>query len=130
MSKFHTKLLFISAAIFNALVAIPPLLYFQPTAKFLELDLPSPPAILFYKISMALVLWLGWSYYLIARDPKKYRPFILFGVGAKLIFIVFTIYPWQFPFIPLPTKILMGIDLIYIVLFLSYYRQTATLDSK
>jgi hypothetical protein len=126
MQRSCVQTLFFSAAIFNAIVAIPPFMFYEATTKFLRLELDSPPAILFYKISMAMVLWLAWSYWMVGRDPVKYRPYIIFGVGAKLIFIVLTVFPWNFSFIPLTTKVLMGIDSIYIILFINYYRRTLT----
>lgn len=82
MSTRHTRQLFICAALFNLLAGLPFLLVPGPAAELLGLPL-NPTALLFIHITMGLVVLFGGVYWLIARDPVRYRPFISLGVVLK-----------------------------------------------
>lgn len=125
MNMFNPRKLFLSAACFNFLVAIPSLLGMELVAKVLLLDLSSPITVLFFQITMGIVALFGWAYYRIACDSNRYRPFILLGAMAKTIFVVVIIGHWIAGDLQWPLAALVIVDVIYAALFSLYYRRTA-----
>ena len=84
MSKRHSRKLFISAALFSLLAGLPLLLAPGPASALLGLSL-NPAAILFMHITMGVVVVFGFTYWLIARNPVRYRPYIGLSIVLKLL---------------------------------------------
>ena len=79
MTDSYTRKLFISAACFNVLAGLPLLVALQPVAALLGLQI-TPTSTLFIQLTTCLVIVFGWAYWMIARDPLHYRPYILLGI--------------------------------------------------
>lgn len=127
MSTRHTRQLFICAALFNLLAGLPLLLVPGPAAELLGLSL-NPTALLFIHIAMGLVVLFGGVYWLIARDPVRYRPFISLGVVLKTLVVVVILSHWLAGTINGRLPALAAGDLIFALLFWGYLRSTTGLQ--
>lgn len=119
----HRKL-FISAAWFNILAGLPLLVAMGPVAGLMGLQL-NPTAVLFIHITAGLIVVFGGVYWMIARDPVRYRPYIPLGIILKIFFVVVVYGHWLSGSVSWPLPALAFVDVIYAVLFWRYYRQTA-----
>ena len=123
MKTLNSRKLFLSAACFNFMVAIPSLLFMGLVAQVLSLQLDTATSVLFFQISMAIVGLFGWVYYQIAADISRYRPYILLGILAKSIFVIVILGHWIVGNIHWPLAALVTVDIIYAVLFAMQYRR-------
>ena len=124
MDTLNSRKLFLSAACFNLMVAVPSLLFMGLIAQVLSLQLDTPTSVLFFQISMAIVGLFAWVYYEIARDIKVNRPYILLGVIAKSIFVVIILAHYFLGNIQWPLALLVVVDIAYAFLFLRVYERT------
>jgi hypothetical protein len=118
------RTLFVSAAWFNVLAGLPLLVATATAAGLLGLQL-NPTAIVFIHIVAGLVVLFGGVYWMIARDPVRYRPYIPLGIILKVLVIVVVYGHWLAGSIPWPLPALAFGDVIFAVLFWRYYKQTA-----
>jgi hypothetical protein len=118
------RMLFISAAWFNILAGLPLLVAMGTVAGLMGLQL-NPTAVLFIHITAGLIVLFGGVYWMIARDPVRYRPYIPLGIILKVLVIVVVYGHWLSGSIPWPLPALAFGDVIYAVLFWRYYKQTA-----
>jgi len=81
----NAKLLFIVAAIFNAVVGFAMLLAYDPLVPWL--GLPPRPTVWIHIIAL-IVLVFGYVYWRIAKDPLRFREYVVLGIVGKLAFVV------------------------------------------
>ena len=78
------------------------------------------------QIVVLMILTFGGVYALIARDPVRYRPYIPLGALLKLLVVVTFWGHALIGRIGFGLPLLAIGDLIFAVLFLRYYRHTAS----
>ena len=123
MSTSHSHRLFIPAALFNLLAGLPFLLAPGPVSALLGLPL-NPTALLFMHLTMSLVVLFGGVYWLIARDPVAYRPYISLGIVLKVLVVVVIYGHWLAGNINGRLPALVFGDVIFALLFCHYLRCT------
>jgi hypothetical protein len=113
--------LFIIAAWFNWLVGAPMLVASGFTARLMGLQV-NITAMLFMQITAGVVVAFGIAYWMIARDPVRYRPYISLGLGLK-VFLAGLVYAyWISGQIPWPLPALATFDLVFAWFFWRYLR--------
>jgi hypothetical protein len=125
MSPNAHRSLFISAAWFNILAGLPLLVATGTAAGLLGLQL-NPTATAFIHITACVTVVFGGVYWMIARDPVRFRPYIPLGIILKALLVVIVYGHWLAGSIPWPLPALAAGDVIFAVLFWLYYNQTAT----
>jgi type IV secretory pathway VirB3-like protein len=123
MQSNYTKGLFKSAACFNVLAGLPLLVAMRPAADLMGLEV-TPTSALFMQITMALVIMFGWAYWMISRDPVRYRPYIVLGVALKIMVVGLIFGHWLAGSIPWPLPVLASGDILYALLFWRYLSST------
>lgn len=111
--------LFSIAALFNLVVGIPMLAAYPTVARLLQLE--GPPTVWFH-IAAAIVVIFGFAYWSIARDPVKFRPYIVLGIVGKLAFVVVIYGHWLAGSVSGRTAVLVTGDLLFALLFVAYLR--------
>ena len=124
MSDGHVRWLFISAACFNLLAGLPLLVAMRPVAGLMGLEI-TPTSTLFIQITMGVVLVFGLAYWMIARDPVRYRPYIPLAIGLKVLVVVVIHGHWLAGNLAWPLALLASGDIVYALLFWRYYQRTA-----
>lgn len=124
MSDRHARWLFLSAAWFNLLVGLPVLVAMDPVARLIGLEL-TPTATLFIQITMGVVVVFGLAYWMVARDPLRYRPYIPLGMSLKLLVVLLIQGHWLAGNIAWPLPVLACGDILFALLFWRYYRKTS-----
>jgi hypothetical protein len=109
--------LFTVAALFNVAVGLP-LLVAYPTLASL-LGIADPPSV-WTHIVAGVVLLFGWFYWQVARDPVRYRPYIVAGILGKLWFVVVIYGHWFAGTTPVTLALLVTCDLVFAILFWRY----------
>ena len=115
--------LFIPAALFNWVVAGGLLLFSDLMGSLLQLDPASGTNLALRDMCMLLVAVFGVSYWRIAFDPQRFRPYIELGILGKSL-VVLVIYGhwlaghmgWQLP------AVAFG-DAVFTVLFWNFMRR-------
>ena len=74
-------------------------------------------------VGMFIVLF-GYSYLLVAMDAARYRVFIPLGAIGKLCAVACGVVPWVLHEVSATLPALLGIDLVFAVLFFDYLRRT------
>lgn len=74
-------------------------------------------------VGMFIVLF-AYVYFLIAGDTARYRDFIRIGAIGKLCAVACGVVPWALGEVAATLPALLGIDLVFAVLFLDYLRRT------
>jgi amino acid transporter len=124
MSTSHNKpnLMFASGALFNLCAGLPLLLAPALASQLMTIPVTAGNY-LFMQIAGMAIIGFGWIYWLIAREPQRYRPLILLGLLLKIgvVLLVYSycfmgVIGWQLP------ALAFG-DVIYAGLF-AYYLQT------
>lgn len=115
--------LFISAAWFNFLTGLPLLVATATFGGLLGLQI-NPTALVFIHIIAAVIVVFGGAYWMIARDPVRFRPYIALGIILKVVLVVIICAHWFAGSIPWPLPALAAADVIFAVLFWRYYSAT------
>lgn len=123
MSNSSARTLFGSAAGFNVLAGLPFLVAMQPVAALMGLQV-TPTSALFIQITMALVVMFGWAYWMISRDPVRYRPYIVLGILLKILVVAVIYGHWLAGNIPWPLPVLASGDIVFALLFWRYLSST------
>lgn len=120
MAKWST--MFRAAAVFNWLVGVPMLV---ATATMLAmLGIAAPDELTFHRLAALLIALFGAIYWMIAREPLRYRPLAALGVAGKLA--VFALFAEAFAAARIPATA-MGVavgDLLFGLLFAAFLRAT------
>jgi hypothetical protein len=111
--------LFSIAALFNLVVGIPMLVAYPTVARLLQLE--GPPTVWFH-IAAAVVVIFGFAYWSIARDPVKFRPYVMLGIVGKLAFVAVIYGHWLAGDVSGRSAVLVSGDLIFALLFFAYLR--------
>ncbi len=111
--------LFSVAALFNLVVGIPMLVAYPTVARLLQLE--GPPTVWFH-IAAAVVVIFGFAYWSIARDPVKFRPYVMLGIVGKLAFVAIIYGHWLAGDVSIRGAVLVTGDLIFALLFIAYLR--------
>jgi FtsH-binding integral membrane protein len=118
----NARKLFTVAAVFNLLVGVPMLVAYPVVAKLLALQ--GPPTAWFH-IAGAVVVLFGYVYWKIARDPAQFRPFVMLGIIAKMLFVVVIYGHWLAGDLSGRVALLVTVDLVFALLFAAYLRRSA-----
>jgi hypothetical protein len=115
--------LFGSAAIYNVSGG-GALLFLRPSLQpLLGLDPVAGTNIPTLYIACGFIILFGYAYFLLARDPVRYRPYIPLAVIGKAMVIVSLLVPWLAGQISWPLLAIGGGDPVYLVLFLLFLRR-------
>jgi amino acid transporter len=71
------------------------------------------------------IIGFGWIYWLIAKEPQRFRPLIMLGLLLKVAVVGFVFSYWAMGIIGWPMPVLIFGDVIYAGLFWHYYRRNA-----
>jgi hypothetical protein len=119
MQNAYSKGLFKTAACFNVLAGLPWLVALHPVANLMGLEITAAGA-LFIQITMAVVVIFGWAYWMIGRDPVRYRPYIALGLMLKIMVVALIYGHWLAGNIPWPLPVLASGDIVFAALFWRY----------
>jgi predicted permease len=111
--------LFLFAAAFNFVVGGALLFGYPAFAPMLGIE--GPPTV-FFHVAMGIVLVFGYVYWRIARDPVKYRPYVVLGVMGKMVFVVAIYAHWFAGDASTAMAVLVTGDLVFAALFAQYLR--------
>lgn len=128
MSNAYARTLFGIAACFNILAGLPLLVATQPVAQLMGLQM-TPTAGLFIQITMIVVLMFGWAYWMVGRNPVRYRPYIVLGIALKILVVAVIASHWVAGTIPWPLPALVACDIVFAMLFWRYLNSTRSAQS-
>ena len=124
MAPTAHRALFLTAAWFNWLVGLPILVATDSMAGLMRLQL-NTTATLFIQLFAGLVVVFGGVYWMIARDPVRYRVFIPLGIILK-VYVVIVVYAWWLVGgIAWPLPAVAAGDMVFAALFWRYHRHSA-----
>jgi len=113
--------LFAAAAIFNILVGLGILFAYDLVGPWL--GFPPQPAVWIHIIAL-VVLVFGYAYWRVARDPARFREYVVLGILGKLSFVV-AIYAHFFNGTATTAlAVLVTADLLFAALFAAYLKKT------
>lgn len=116
--------MFRSGAWFNLAAGAPLLLAPAFISKLMEIPV-TPGNYLFMQMAAMVIIGFGWLYWLIAKDPVRFRPLIPVGLCLKVGVVLLVYSYWWLGIIGWQLPALAFGDVIYSGLFLHYYRQNA-----
>jgi hypothetical protein len=119
----YERALFVTAACFNLVVGLLALCAYPLAARLLALT--DPPTVWLHLVA-ATVLIFGVAYWLVAKQPQRYRPFVGLGAAGKLAFAAIIYYHWLAGDAPARLAMLVSVDVVFALLFLKYLRRTQT----
>lgn len=114
--------MFHSGAWFNLAAGAPMLLAPAFISRLMDLPVASNNY-LFMQIGGMAIIGFGWIYWLIAREPQRFRPLITVGLILKIGVVLMAYSYWWLGIIGWQLPALAFGDVIYSVLFLRYLRQ-------
>ena len=80
----HAKILFSVAALFNFSLGLSWLLAWPMLQNVLQLAPADGSNRMILNLCAVLVLTFGYAYYLVGRNPDKFRPYVMLGIVGKL----------------------------------------------
>ncbi len=80
----HAKVLFVIAALFNFAVGLSWLVGFDLVQQWMQLAPAEGSNRMIWNLCAVLVLTFGYAYYMVSRDPVKYRQYAVLGTIGKL----------------------------------------------
>ena len=115
--------MFLSGAIFNLAVGFGLIFLLKRLQPYL--GMAPVPANLSFLVDLVgmFICAFGISYWLLANDFSKYRPFAGFGAACKLAVVAIVAYHFLAGYIGLPLFTLALVDLAYAVLFIKALRR-------
>jgi hypothetical protein len=83
-----------------------------------------PPAwqSIYGQLCCAALFTFGWAYWMAARDPYRYRPFISIGIIGKAITVIALSTNWLLGWMEWPLLLFGVLDAIYVLLFWRFLR--------
>jgi hypothetical protein len=116
MTNQHSKILFLSAAVFNWAVGLA--LAFQAPLLFeLFRVTPAPTEPLFLQLFSWLVVVFGIGYFWVSRDPVTNVPIIKLGLIGKISVVLAALACVLMGAVSWQMMILASADLLYAILF-------------
>jgi hypothetical protein len=73
---------------------------------------------------MLVVLVFGWAYWMISRDPVRYRPYVVLGMILKILVVAVVSSHWLAGTISWPLPTLVASDIVFALLFWRYLNST------
>lgn len=122
MNTIAHRPLFMAAGGFNFLAGLPLLVAPKLIGAVFQLPL-NETAVVFMQAVAGVVLAFAVAYWMIARDPVRYRPFIWLGMGLKIFLAALLIGHWLLGSIAWPLVALVMGDVLFAALFARYLRQ-------
>lgn len=83
----HAKILFVIAALFNWAVGFSWLFAWPLTQELMQLAPADGSNRMLINICAVLVIVFGYAYFMVSRDPVKYRPYATLGAIGKLLVV-------------------------------------------
>jgi len=117
----NARPLFTIAAIFNAVVGLAMLLAYDLLLPWL--GFPPRPTVWIHIIAL-IVLVFGYAYWRIARDPSRFREYVVLGIAGKLAFVVAIYGHFLAGDATAALATLVTADLIFSGLFAAYLART------
>ena len=117
----NARPLFTVAAIFNAVVGLAMLLAYDLLLPWL--GFPPRPTVWIHIIAL-IVLVFGYAYWRIARDPSRFREYVVLGIAGKLAFVVAIYGHFVAGDATAALATLVTADLIFAGLFAAYLART------
>jgi hypothetical protein len=117
----NARPLFTIAAIFNAVVGLAMLLAYDLLVPWL--GFPPRPTVWIHIIAL-IVLVFGYAYWRIARDPSRFREYVVLGIAGKLAFVVAIYGHFIAGDATAALATLVTADLIFAGLFAAYLART------
>ena len=115
----YERALFVTAGCFNLVVGLLVLCGYPLAARLLELT--EQPTVWLHLVAATVVIF-GVAYWLVAKQPQRYRPFVGLGAAGKLVFAAIIYYHWFAGDAPARLALLVSVDVLFAVLFLRYLR--------
>ena len=122
MKKNGHRGLFASAAVFNWLAGMPLLVAPSFATGLLGLPPLNATGMLFMQITAGVVVAFGIAYWMVSRDPVRYRPYIPLGIGLKVFLAGLVSVYWLRGQIPWPLPALAAFDFVFAWFFWRYLR--------
>ena len=123
----NARLLFSVAAIFNAVVGLAMLLSYDLMAPWL--GLPPRPTVWIHIVAL-IVLVFGYAYWRIARDPVRFREYVVLGIVGKLAFVVVIYGHFLAGDATAALATLVTADLVFAALFAAYLARTPAVGRR
>ena len=114
---FYERSLFVTAACFNWAAGLLILADFPLAARLIGLS--DPPTVWVHLVAATVVLF-GVAYWLVAKQPERYRTFAGLGAAGKLTFAAIIYYHWFAGDAPARLAMLVSVDVIFAFLFLRF----------
>jgi hypothetical protein len=118
----NARLLFTVAAIFNAVVGLAMLLAYDLLAPLL--GFPPRPTVWIHIIA-SIVLVFGYAYWRIARDPVRFREYVVLGIVGKLAFVIAIYGHFVAGDATAALAMLVTADLVFAGIFAAYLARTS-----
>ena len=115
--NFYARSLFVTAACFNWAVGLLLFADFPLAANLMGLS--GSPTVWVHLVAATVVLF-GVAYWLVAKQPERYRSFAGLGAAGKLTFAAIIYYHWFAGDASARLAMLVSVDVIFAVLFLRY----------
>ena len=116
----NAKPLFTVAAIFNVVVGLAMLLAYERLAPWL--GFPPRPTVWIHIVAFAVLIF-GYVYWCVARDPARYREYVVLGIVGKLAFVVVIYAHFLAGDATAALAVLVTADLVFAGLFAAYLRR-------
>lgn len=118
----HQRSFFISAALFNGVIAGSLILAMPLVQWLLKLEPVAPSAKVFVDLFAVLVIAFGVGYWKLAFDFQQYRLFAVCGAWAKLAVVAVILWHFLLGHIDWPLLALSSGDLLYALAFFALLR--------
>ncbi len=122
--KTYARWLFGTAAVFNIAVGLAVVFLRPVMAARLGMEAAAGADLVLENLAGLLAAMIGVIYWMISREPERYRPLILLSVLGKGLAVAMVMIPYGRGEIGPQLPLLVMGDLIYATLFLDYLRRT------
>jgi len=122
--KTYAGWLFGTGAVFNVAIGLTVMFARPMLAAELGIEAAQGVNLVFGQLAGLLAAMIGVVYWLISREPERYRPLILLSAIGKLLAVAVVMIPFARGEIAGALPLLVMGDLIYAGLFLDYLRRT------
>lgn len=120
----YARWLFGTAAIFNIALGLTVIFARPLMAAKLGIETAEGIHLVFANLAGLLAAMIGVVYWMISREPERYRPLILLSAVGKALAVVLVMIPFARGEIGGALPLLVMGDLIYATLFLDYLRRS------